>query len=272
MKKEWMMIFCLALATPVFAETTPEPVASAHTLTGSLTVASDYVVRGIDQTFGRPALIGEIDYTHASGFYVGNYYANVNSGAGYPGGDLEMDFYGGHRSTLGDVSLDMGAMYYSYPGTDASIAAVTNPRTGQAKSSGAIRNTEVYLATSWKMLTLKYSYAVSDYFSIPGTKGSGYIELAINQDIGDGWAAMAHIGHMNLKNYSSAAGISGNYTDWKLGLTKVIGDWQLGLAYIASNANGGTNGPYYYGNAASGSSQYKNSARNMLVASVTRNF
>jgi hypothetical protein len=39
----------------------------------------------------------------------------MSSGAGYPEGSLEMDFYAGYKTRVGDVGLDMGALYYHYP-------------------------------------------------------------------------------------------------------------------------------------------------------------
>ena len=68
------------------AQTDPAPAAEAspHTVTGNLGVFSSYRFRGIDQTFGKPALQGGVDYAHASGFYLGNWNSNVSSGAGFP--------------------------------------------------------------------------------------------------------------------------------------------------------------------------------------------
>src|SRR5919204_3661931 len=99
-------------------------------VTGNLTIISDYRFRGIDQTFGKPAIQGGFDYSHASGVYLGNWNSNVNQGAGYPGGNIEMDFYGGYKKAFGDIGLDVGAIYYYYPGTDANpnpALALSNP-------------------------------------------------------------------------------------------------------------------------------------------------
>ncbi len=93
------------LAGPAFAQATaPKPV-PASPLTANLSLVSSYRFRGIDQTFGKPALQGGVDYTHASGLYVGNWNSNVSSGAGFPDGNLEMDFYGGYKTTLGDFAV-----------------------------------------------------------------------------------------------------------------------------------------------------------------------
>ena len=120
-----------AFSLPVVghAQTAPAAApASPHTLTANIGLYSSYRFRGIDQTFGKPALQGGFDYAHTSGFYAGNWNSNVNSGAGYPNGNLEMDFYGGWKNTWGDWGLDVGAIYYYYPGTDAPVAApITQP-------------------------------------------------------------------------------------------------------------------------------------------------
>ena len=84
MKKSLIaMALVSAFAAPGFAEEaapTPE-----HTLTGNVGLFSSYRFRGIDQTFGKPALQGGFDYTHSSGVYVGNWNSNVSSGSAFPG-------------------------------------------------------------------------------------------------------------------------------------------------------------------------------------------
>ena len=86
-----------AFAAPVFAQSanpSKDEVAPAspHTLTANVGLFSDYRFRGISQTATRPALQGGFDYAHSSGFYVGNWNSNVDASAGYPDGNLEMDF------------------------------------------------------------------------------------------------------------------------------------------------------------------------------------
>src|SRR5436309_11817709 len=108
-----------AIAQQAAAATPPPP-----PVTGNLTLASEYRFRGIDQTFGKPAIQGGFDYSHASGVYLGNWNSNVSQGAGYPNGNIEMDFYGGWQKALGDFGLDVGAIYYYYPGTNPKIGRI----------------------------------------------------------------------------------------------------------------------------------------------------
>src|SRR3954464_8485554 len=106
----------------------PSPVA------GNMTLVSEYRFRGIDQTFGKPAIQGGFDYSHESGIYLGNWNSNVSQGAGYPGGNIEMDFYGGWKKAFGDFGLDLGAIYYYYPGSDAQFIGAANPHSTKTNS------------------------------------------------------------------------------------------------------------------------------------------
>lgn len=254
--------------------------ASPHTITGNMTLASSYRFRGIDQTFGKPALQGGIDYSHASGFYVGNWNSNVSSGAGFAEGNLEMDFYGGYRIAVGDVGLDVGAIYYYYPGSHSRPLSGTNARDLTKNASGTVDNTEVYVAASYKFATLKYSYAVSDYFNLPKSKGTSYLELNANYDLGNGWGINGHVGHLYAKGYKYNTGGSQSisYTDWKVGVTKDVSGWLLGLSYVDSNANGSCRDGEFYCFASSldksGAlgSKTKDAGRGIAVLSVSKSF
>ncbi len=259
-------------AVPAAAEASPSP------LTGNLGIFSSYRFRGIDQTFGKPALQGGIDYAHESGFYVGNWNSNVSSGAGFPDGNLEMDFYGGYKHAFGDFGLDVGAIYYYYPGSYARVLATTNA------NGGAVNNKEIYIGGSWKFVSLKYNYAIDDYFSLRGTgtndgkstKGSGYLDLSANYDLGDGWGINGHVGTLNLKNVKD-----GDYTDWKLGVTKDISGWVFAASYVDTNAKGSCSKAQFYcftnsnsdnNGALSTGSQTKDAGRGIAVVSVSKTF
>ena len=224
---------------------------SPHTFTGNMSLVSDYRFRGITQTYGKPALQGGFDYSHSSGIYLGNWNSNVNEGAGFPSGNLEMDFYGGWKQSFGDFGIDLGAIYYYYPGSNFSVAAgtgptVANPRTGRT-NTGRVDNTELYVGASWKWLSVKYYHAVDDYFLLPGTKNSNYLDFSASYDLGSGWGINGHIGSFRLKNWHvGTRATDANYTDWKIGVTKDLNGWVLGAAYIDTDAKGScTTGDFY---------------------------
>jgi len=241
---------------------TPSPV------TGNITLASEYRFRGIDQTFGKPAIQGGFDYIHASGIYLGNWNSNVNQGAGYPGSNIEMDLYGGYKRAFGDLGIDAGFIYYAYPGSDAgpsSTVQVRNNRTGSVHS-GAVNNKEVYVGGAWKFLSAKYFHSLDDYFSTPGTRNTSYVDLAANYDAGNGWGLIAHYGHLNFKGVND-----GSYNDWKVGATKDLAGWLFGAAYVATNAKGSCPlDPYCYANTSG--SQTRDAGRSTVVFSVSKTF
>ena len=280
-----------ALCLPVAAQTASPEAAVApptetpeHTLTANLGLFSSYRFRGIDQSFGKPALQGGVDYAHASGFYAGNWNSNVSSGAGFPDGNLEMDFYAGYKQAFGDFGLDLGGIVYYYPGSEGKVLGV-------GASSGAVMNKELYIGGSWKFIALKYSYSIDDYFGLRGwdatgastgksTKGTGYLDLSANYDLGDGWGINAHVGRLNLKN-----GYKGDYTDWKVGVTKDVGGWVFAASYIDTNAAGNCSGASSYqfycftnknSESASGTletgSHSKDAGRGIAVVSLSRTF
>ncbi|MQY51909.1 hypothetical protein HCX48_04515 [Rhodocyclus tenuis] len=261
-----------AMVQSAHAEEAAADAAAAPALTANISAVTSYRFRGIDQTFGKPALQGGFDYAHSSGFYVGNWNSNVSSGAGYPDGNLEMDFYGGYKQAFGDFGIDVGAIYYYYPGSE--IRGATGGR-----NNGVADNKEVYIGGSWKFLSLKYSYAVDDYFGARGdngarTRGSNYLDLSANYDLGDGWGVNGHVGRFDYKDVTN-----GDYTDWKLGVTKDISGWVVGASYVGTNAKGDVGQPYRFsnslsdaGNTTTSGSKSKDAGRGIAILSVSRTF
>ncbi|MGB2902975.1 MAG: TorF family putative porin, partial [Candidatus Dechloromonas phosphoritropha] len=237
-----------AFALPALAQTassergeapSAEEEASPHTITGNMTIATDYRFRGISQTFGKPAIQGGVDYLHESGIYVGNWNSNVNEATGFSGGSVEMDFYGGWKKSFDDFGVDIGVLYYYYPGTSTGFYSPCNFKTVPFScATGRVDNTEIYLGLSWKTLSFKWSHALSDYFSIPDTSGTNYFDLSGSYDFGEGWGINAHVGYTDLRDFRSFTGNDGKYTDWKIGVTKDISGWVIGLAYVDTNAKG----------------------------------
>jgi len=81
-------------------------------LSANVAATSNYLWRGLEQTGGSSAVSGGIDYSAASGFYVGTWASNASWG------DMktELDFYSGFGGNINeDVSYDVGYIYYAYP-------------------------------------------------------------------------------------------------------------------------------------------------------------
>jgi uncharacterized protein (TIGR02001 family) len=202
---------------------------SPHSVTGNMAVVSDYRFRGISQTYLQPAIQGGIDYSHSSGFYLGNWNSSVSGLSYNNGGGIEMDFYGGFKKAFGDFTFDLGLLQYYYP---------------KAKySSGDKYDTlEAYLGVAWKWLSAKYSVTTGDWFGVNGTtysaqgsgdsKGSGYLDITASYEIAPKFTLIGHYGMQKVKNFSAL-----DYNDYRLGVTYDLNGWVLGASYIDTDAD-----------------------------------
>ena len=97
----------VALASLVSASALTAQVANAE-VEYSAEAATSYLYRGQDQ--GASGLIsGAVDFSHDSGAYAGLWAAGA-------GGTPEYDLYAGFALETGDISVDVGAVTYVYPG------------------------------------------------------------------------------------------------------------------------------------------------------------
>jgi uncharacterized protein (TIGR02001 family) len=256
---------CLLSAAPALAADAP---ASPWTFTGNIGVVSDYLFRGISQTNTEPAIQGGFDLTHSNGLYVGTWLSSISwvsdtLGGSYP---TEVDFYGGYRASFAsDFGYDLGVITYVYPG-EGRLPGTFEPDT-----------TEVYGALSWKWLSAKYSYVVSDYFVGWGTStggktdGSDYIELNASFPLADGWGISVHWGDQTVEDNSPAS-----YNDWNIGVTKDVGFGVIGLKYSSTDVNGtctstGGTSAYCWGNLATGTNR-EDVADDVAVLTFSKTF
>jgi uncharacterized protein (TIGR02001 family) len=230
-------IFAAYAASASAQTAAPAAPASPHTFTGNLTVATDYRFRGISQTFKQPTVQGGFDYSHSSGFYLGNWNSNVTTSLFNNGAGIEMDFYGGYKWELvKDLTADVGFLYYYYPG--ASVGT-----TGTRYNNG-----ELYFAGTYKWFSAKYSYGTTDFFGLNnttapslffsplalrgGSRGSSYIDLNANFEVMDKTTLTLHVGRQVVKNYGELS-----YTDYKIGIAKEFPWATVSLAAITTNAD-----------------------------------
>lgn len=224
----------MALAGAAQGQTVPSPTetktTAPFTITGNVGIYSQYVFRGLTQTDRKPAFQGGFDVAHTSGFYAGTWGSNISwlrdAGLATRGGSLEWDFYGGYKYAIDeDFGIDAGVLHYDYPGSY--VAGATNPDT-----------TELYVAGSWKWLSLKYSHAVSKTFGVPDSRNSRYLDLSANYPITDALTLNAHVGRQEYAGRTNGAdnGDTLDYTDWKLGLNWAVNGWNLGAYYTDTNA------------------------------------
>jgi uncharacterized protein (TIGR02001 family) len=250
--------FCAAPAQAL-AEAAPlEAPKPPSVFSGNISLASQYVFRGLSQTDGHPALQGGADYSHVSGLYAGMWLSNISwftdqnanirsapvslaspgsVGAPYApnrsnAASLEWDFYAGIKNNLlgGDWFYDVGIIEYFYPGRYENVGAYRRPHT-----------TEVYCLLGYHGVSLKYSKGISlCTFGINESRGAEYLDLSAVFSLGrSGFKLQGHVGRYNFPGNANAAywGASGgnndyyDYTDYKLGLTKDALGLTFGLVW-----------------------------------------
>lgn len=218
MKKTVLALTLAALAVPAFAQEkkAPEP---ELTISGNFGLFSDYRFRGISQTEKKPAAQGGFDLVHKNGFYLGTWASSVNAeftGFTASSAGLELDVYGGYKFNVGSIGVDIGNLYYYYPGA---LSGSDSPNTN-----------EVYLGLSYGPVTLKTSYATTKYFGGGANSGSYYVDLSTAIPLSDGLSLKAHVGYLSVKGGDTG-------TDYRVGIAKDIDGYVFGLDYVGNSGD-----------------------------------
>ena len=223
--KSKLLLALLATSTAAFAQTAPAAPESATAY--NVGVVTEYRYRGLAQTKGDPALQGGVDYTDASGFYLGAWGSTIKwikDAGSNATGPVELDLYGGYKFEAAGLAYDVGYLRYQYQGnTYNKVAGAVNANTD-----------EVYGAATYGVTTLKYSYSMSDLFGFANSKGSTYWDLSATFDLGEGYTLVPHAGRQAVKGTPASS-----YTDIALTLNKDLGDGLVAsLSAISTNGKG----------------------------------
>ncbi len=234
--KATLLLSTLALSGTAFAQAkAPEP---DYTLSFNAGVVSDYRYRGISQSRLKPAVQAGVDYAHKSGFYLGAWASTIRwiEDSGARDGNLELDLYGGFKGELAkDLTYDLGVLRYEYVGN----------KLGAVPGYANANTTEVYGALTAGVFTAKYSQSLTNLFGNINSKGSKYLDLSANFDLGSGWTLTPHVGRQLVNNSPSY-----HYTDYSVTVAKDLGKGVVAsLMVVDTNAKVTpyTWGPKYVG-------------------------
>jgi uncharacterized protein (TIGR02001 family) len=253
-----MMKRCLWIAAllphAVMAQEAPAP-----TLTTTVTFASQYVSRGIRQTWDKPALQLGVDYVHPSGLVAGTWASNV-SDKFIEDAKVEWDLYAGYSVTRGDIGYSLILYEYLYPGARVSATDTT------------FNYTELSLGLTYKSAYVKYNYTVSPhFFGITHGRGTRYLDIGLNQDLGNGYTLNLHAGDARV------GGAGNDIWDWrdaKAGVTKALaGGWSIAAA--VTRGWGATNVYREYTSGvpdANGRLAYSNTEKATFILTVAKTF
>jgi uncharacterized protein (TIGR02001 family) len=222
-----------AMAGPALADGMPSrgrvadaPAPRACSTTANVGLTTDYVWRGISQTFNDPALQGGVDFT-CGRFYAGVWGSNVDFGAFGPAdtvATLEVDLYAGFKHSMGPLNFDVGFIYYAYPGqasgADLNFFELKAGVSGDIYKGGTLGGTVFYDVDN-EILTLEGTFAHT--FAKVGMFSPTLSATLGNRSFDDG----------------------DDYTYWNLGLTVgFMEKWSLDVRYWDTNIDGGCNTGY----------------------------
>ncbi|MEZ0495878.1 TorF family putative porin [Sphingomonas sp. IW22] len=231
----------LACATPAMAQeetAPPEPV----TVSGSVTLASDYRFRGVSQTDKEMAIQGGLTISHESGLYVGTWGSNLAGWGTFGGASMELDLIGGFKTPIGGGgTLDVGVTWYMYPG-GADITDFAEPYVKLSGTTGPVTLTAgAFYAPKQEALGRWFFTGADAVAGVPNDPGDSEDNLYLS---GDAVAAVpntpvslrAHIGYSDGNSGLGPNGTSvaptGTYWDWTLGADFTYKNLVLGVSYI----------------------------------------
>ena len=200
-----------AIAVPAFAQEEEAAAEGPISISGGVTVASDYRFRGVSLSDKDFVVQPTITISHESGFYVGAWGSNL---AENTGDDIEVDIYAGFSGGE-ELTYDIGATYYLYPGVSSfnyleltgKLGTTIGPATVGVQLSYVPSQDNTGNADNWY-------YATNASVAIPNTP----ISLT---------------GSIGIEDGAFTAG--DEKVDWSLGATTSVQGFTLGVAYVDAN-------------------------------------
>lgn len=256
------------LAGGAYAEEPTAAPSSPHQISGTATLVSDYIFRGLTQTWGGPAVQGSIDYVHTSGFWASVWASNISRTV-VAGSNAEIDLSFGYKGATGDWNYGAGLISVYYPGGN------WNKMTWGTRPDQTYNFTEANVSAGYKWIGVKYSRTLNDLLGFNaktgfsgGTRGSSYIE--VNADVPlmeTGLVLGLHAAHQDIK--ATAGGIDPDFNDYRVALTKTFDGGWMGSVQLTKN----TNTAFYNGTRSNlNENDQRDIGRRRLVVSVTKLF
>lgn len=198
MKKFIAPLILSTLLTTTFASSSN----AESEVSANISVTSNYLWRGLEQTNGKAAISGGLDYVATNGFYLGTWTSNADWDEAMT---YELDIYAGYSSNIEEVTYDIGFIQYAYP-----------------DASNDVDFSEVYL-------NLSYSYFTLSYNTLLNAEGADfaddtYISLSGEFELANKAVIAAHIGKGTDDFYAGESfvdyGVSLSKSDFTIGLSK----------------------------------------------------
>lgn len=231
------VVLALMTPTPALAQSSDAPTDVADpadpgspllgepfTITGGVTLASQYRYRGISMSDDHGALQGAINIGHESGFYAGLWASSLDGFGERGGSNAELDLYAGYGATIGSgVSLDAGLLYYAFPGSKGGDFEFFEPYANVSGTLGPA-TAKVGISYAWEQDALggnSNAHLFGDLAAgIPGTP----VTLKT---------------HLGYSRGDTRLAPGGDYFDWLVGADYTRKNLTLGIAYVDTDLTGG---------------------------------
>lgn len=195
----------LTVATPAFAQ--EDETSGPLDIEFTLAAVSDYRFRGISLSDKDPAFQPELSISHESGVYLTLWGSNI---ADNGGDDIEVDVTAGWAGKAGPVNLDVGAIYYLYPGASGLnyVEALASVGTDVGKGNVA----------------LNLGYVPSQ--NNTGNQDNVYVAVSGEYPVGD--SGLTLNGSFGIEDGAFAD----NKRDWSIGADYELAGFTLGVKYV----------------------------------------
>jgi uncharacterized protein (TIGR02001 family) len=205
------LVLQIAVAPPAFSQ--------AADWGGSVSVATDYVYRGISQTRGQSALQGGLQVTTAGGWSASIWGSTVDFTSG-AGDDYEIDLQLARTWTLSpDWAGRLGLTHYAYP-EGASLDYDYDELTGSLSYQG-----RVTASVSWSPNSSRWG----DGHYVHDREAFAY-ELTLLQPLGMYWSVYAGAGYYDLDDLFGTG-----YAYWNAGLAFTWAKVQVDVMHVGSD-------------------------------------
>ncbi|WP_447756846.1 TorF family putative porin [Sphingopyxis fribergensis] len=216
-----LLLAASAMSTPAFAQEEAaeeaEEASGPVTLSGGISVTSDYRFRGISLSNEKVAVQPTLTVSHDSGLYVGAWGSSLPDSDAY--GKFELDLYGGYATEIAPgTTVDVGVTWYTYPGShDGGAPTDYFEAIGKLSHDIGPLSATGTVAYAWDQKSLGDD---SWYFNLGLGYGIPNTPVTLNAGVGyaDGSLALT--------------APDGNYIDWSLGASYVLGPATLSVQYV----------------------------------------
>jgi uncharacterized protein (TIGR02001 family) len=187
------------------------------TISGSMTLASDYVFRGESETFDGevPAIQGTLSWNHDSGWYLGVFGSNVKFED--PNLEVVIGPFAGKTGPVGFAGLNYDVMVFAYLYPGASYSNYT----------------ELWIRINKQFNKAKLEFEITptldDWFGEEGWRGINFA-LHPSYALDEGLNFSGSIGYQHLEGAGAES-----WTHWNLGVSKQVIGLTFDLRYHGSN-------------------------------------